>query len=140
MKDTSRAIIRIDNDYIFIRREKKINNVFKVFYTTVGGHVENGESFEETCKREVYEELGINVEIEYMFHEDWFEEIDKHEKFYVVKYIDGQLGTGQGEEFINTDIDKYGTYKIVRINKNELANYNILPIGIKEKIIKEINE
>lgn len=140
MKNTARAIIRIGDDYIFIRREKKVNNELKIFYTTVGGHVEEGESPEETCVREVYEELGINVEIEYLFHEESFVDIDKHEKFYMVKYISGKLGTGTGEEFTNVDIEKYGKYDIVRINKDELSNYNILPISIKDKLINEINK
>lgn len=139
MNRTARAIIKINDEYIFIKREKKVNNEIKVFYATVGGHLEPGETFEDACIREVYEELGIKVEIEDIFYEEYIEELDKYEKFYVVKYISGKLGTGKGEEFTNIDIDKYGKYEIVSINKNELNDYNILPTKIKEKIMSETN-
>ena len=140
MKNTARAIIKFGNDYIFIKREKKVNKELKVFYATVGGHLDEGEDFEEACIREVYEELGIHVQIDRIFHEEYVYELDKYEKFYIVKYIDGELGTGKGEEFTNIDIDKYGKYEIARLNKNELVEYNILPSIIKDKLIKEIND
>jgi 8-oxo-dGTP pyrophosphatase MutT (NUDIX family) len=139
MKNTARAIIRMNDDYIFIRREKKINNEIKIFYAIVGGHLEAGETFEDACIREVYEELGITVEIESIFHEEYIKELDKYEKFYIANYISGDLGTGKGEEFTNIDIDKYGKYEIACINKNDLSSYNILPVTVKEKLIKEIN-
>jgi ADP-ribose pyrophosphatase YjhB (NUDIX family) len=102
-----------------------------------GGHLDIDESFEEACIREVYEELGINVEIEELFYEEYNADLDKYEKFYIVKYIDGEIGTGDGEEFSNMDIDKYGKYEVTYINKHDLSNYNILPIAVKEKLIEE---
>lgn len=139
MKNTARAIVKINDDYIFIRREKKVNNELRIFYATVGGHLDNDETFEEACIREVYEELGINVEIDRIFYEEYSEELDKFEKFYIVNYVSGELGTGKGEEFTNIDVEKYGKYEVVSINENELNNYNILPTTIKEKLIEEIN-
>lgn len=140
MKNTARAIIRIENDYIFIKREKKVNDQLKIFYATVGGHLDDGENFEEACIREVYEELGIHVEIDRVFYEEFNYELDKYEKFYIVNYVGGELGTGKGEEFTNIDIDKYGKYEIARININELSKYNILPTTVKEKLINENND
>lgn len=140
MKNTARAIIRIENDYIFIKREKKVNDQLKIFYATVGGHLDDGENFEEACIREVYEELGIHVEIDRVFYEEFNYELDKYEKFYIVNYVGGELGTGKGEEFTNIDIDKYGKYEIARINISELSKYNILPTTVKEKLINEIDD
>ncbi|MDD2375846.1 MAG: NUDIX domain-containing protein [Clostridia bacterium] len=139
MKNTARAIIKINDNYIFMKREKKVNNEIKTFYATVGGHLEDYESFEDACIREVYEELGIIVEIDSLFHEEENIDLDKYEKFYIVNYISGDIGTGNGEEFINIDIDKYGKYEVSFINKNELSNYNILPTKVKDKLIEEIN-
>jgi len=139
MKNTARAIIKINDNYVFMKREKKINNEIKIFYATVGGHLEKNESFEDACIREVYEELGINVEIDSLFYEEENTDLNKYEKFYNVKYISGELGTGKGEEFTNIDIDKYGKYEVGFINKNELSNYNILPTTVKDKLIKETN-
>jgi len=137
MKNTARAIIKMNDNYIFMRREKKINNEIKIFYAVIGGHLEKNESFEDACIREVYEELGIIVEIDCLFYEEKNSELDKYEKFYSVKYVSGEVGTGKGEEFTNIDIEKYGKYEVIYLNKNELSNYNILPITVKEKLIEE---
>lgn len=140
MKQTARAIIKENNEYVFIRREKFLNGKSKkVYYTTVGGHVEDNETFEETCIREIYEELGLTVEIESLLLELYNSDLDKYEKFYNVKIIEGVLGTGTGPEFTNIDVEKYGKYEIVKINKNDICNYNILPIEIKNILINEKN-
>lgn len=139
MKRTARAIIKINDEYIFIKREKKVNNEIKTFYATVGGHLENHETYEDACIREVYEELGIHVEIDSIFYEEYIEELDKYEKIYLVNYISGKLGTGKGEEFTNVDVEKYGKYEIVSVNKNDLSKCNILPTKVKDKLIDEIN-
>jgi len=137
MKNTARAIIKMNDNYIFMRREKKINDHIKIFYATVGGHLEKYESFEDACIREVYEELGIIVEIDSLFYELDNTDLDKYEKFYIVNYISGDIGTGNGEEFTNIDVEKYGKYEVSYINKNELSDYNILPTQVKEKLINE---
>jgi 8-oxo-dGTP diphosphatase len=139
MKNTARAIIKINDNYIFMKREKKVNNEIKIFYATVGGHLEENETFEDACIREVNEELGINVEINSLFYEECNIDLNKYEKFYIVNYVSGDLGTGKGEEFTNIDIEKYGKYEVAFINKNELSNYNILPNTVKDKLINEIN-
>ena len=139
MKNTARAIIRVNDNYIFMKREKKVNNEIKIFYATIGGHLESDESFEDACIREVYEELGIIVEIDSLFYEQDNIDLNKYEKFYIVNYISGEIGTGKGEELVNIDVDKYGIYEVSYINKNELFKYNILPIEIKDKLIEEIN-
>lgn len=139
MVNVSRAVIQIDNNFIFIKREKKINNIKKEYYVFVGGHLDEDENFEDACIREVYEELGINVEIDRLFYEGYNEIVDKYEKFYIVKYISGEIGSGKGVEFTNIDEDKYGKYEIVYIDKYKLKDYNILPVVVKNKLIEEMN-
>lgn len=135
MEKTARAIIKKDNKYVFMKREKVINNELIKYYTIIGGHVENGENFEDTCVREVYEELGIKVKIDSLYYEFYNTDLDKYEKFYIVKYLSGNFGSGNGEEFTNIDINKYGKYEIVYIDEDMLEDYNILPIQIKEKLM-----
>ena len=137
---TGRAII-IDNDeIIFIKRTKynEDGSVKKIYYTFPGGHVEGIESYEEATIREVYEELGLIIEINKEFMHLKNEEINKEEKFFLVCVKDGKLGSGNGPEFKNVDYLKYGKYEIVKIKKIDLNNYNILPIEVKDRIIEEL--
>jgi ADP-ribose pyrophosphatase YjhB (NUDIX family) len=138
LKKTARAIIKIDDDFLFIKRTNKPNAMYIEYYAFIGGHVEDGENFEEACIREVYEELGINIKINELFYEMYNEDIDTYEKFYIVDYIDGELGTGKGEEFTNQDETKYGKYEIVKIKKEQLKDYFILPEEVKDKLIDYI--
>ncbi|PLX28452.1 hypothetical protein C0581_02220 [Candidatus Parcubacteria bacterium] len=52
----------IENDKVLLNREKKTHG--SSFFMFPGGTVENFDNpFEETCKRECKEELGIDIEI-----------------------------------------------------------------------------
>lgn len=135
---TARVILEIDEQLIFIKRikRKEDGSLFE-YYTTVGGHLEEGETFEKAAIREAKEELGINIKLESMFMEGYNEKLNVEEKYYNVSYISGKLGTGLGEEFDGRreNFKKYGSYDIVSINKNQLDSYNILPEKLKEKLI-----
>lgn len=137
---TARVILEIDSKLIFIKRIKRKDNgnLFE-YYATAGGHLEEGETFEQAAIREVKEELGINIQIDSIFMEEYNEEIKVEEKYYNVSYISGKLGTGVGEEFDGTRANflKYGSYEIVSINKSELNNYNILPEKLKLKLVNK---
>lgn len=135
MKNTARAILNIDGKYVFIKRTAKPNSKYDLFYAFPGGHLDDGENFEDACIRELYEELGVNVKIKELFYEQYNEDLDKYEKFFIVEYIDGIIGTGKGEEFTNLDASKYGEYEVVMIEKERLNEYNILPLEVKKKLM-----
>ncbi len=129
MKKCARAIILIDNEYIFIERKKKDK---ETYYATVGGHLDEGETFEEALYREVYEELGVKCISHKLLFELESIEISKIERFYSVKLESNKFSHGNGPEFTDVDFNKYGSYEIVRINKNNIDNYNIVPLKVKE--------
>ncbi len=137
---TGRAIIFNNNNIIFIKRTKynEDGSIKKEYYTFPGGHLEGNESYEEATIREVYEELGIDVdivrELVYLHNKD----LNRDEKFFLANIMGGKLGTGNGPEFKNIDYLKYGKYEIVQIDKKDLNDYNILPIEVKKKIIDEL--
>ena len=137
---TARAIIIIDNKLVSIKRTKIKPNGTYIYYTFPGGHVENDETFEETLLREVYEELGIEVEIIEEFESLYNDDLDKYEKFFICNYVSGKIGTGTGEEWQNVDIEKYGKYEIEYIEISNLLKYNLLPEAIKEKLYKKMNK
>lgn len=142
MEKTARAIIIKEDEVgkyiVSIKRTKyDDNNEIKViYYTFPGGHVENDETYEETLKREVDEELGINININYLFIEMYNEDLKRTEAFYICEHIDGKIGTGTGPEWSNVDYKKYGKYEIENIYLNKLDNYNLLP----KEVVKKLKE
>lgn len=136
---TARGIIIINDKIVSIKRTKyKNGNVDKVYYTFPGGHLENNETYEETLIREIYEELGITVSIENEYMYFFNEELNRDEKFFMCKYISGDIGTGNGPEFTNIDYEKYGRFDIILLDKDNLESYNLLPIEITDKLINDI--
>lgn len=83
-KEKSCGCIIIENNKILLVYEKRRN-----FWGLPKGHVEEGESELETAKREVKEEVGLDVEIStvkrYTLNYIIKEEIDKTSVFYFAK-------------------------------------------------------
>lgn len=72
----------IKNDkYLMLYRNKKKIDPNKGKWITVGGHIEHGETKEEACVREVFEETGYNLlNYKYLgqvfFHGDFCQSMD----------------------------------------------------------------
>lgn len=83
-KEISCGCIIIKNNKILLVYEKRRN-----FWGLPKGHVEEGESEEETALREVREEVGLDVEIDitkrYTLNYIINNEIDKTSVFYIAK-------------------------------------------------------
>lgn len=134
---TSRAVILNDkkDGIISIKRTKyKNGKVYATYYTFPGGHVENGEKFEETVVREVHEELGINVKIIKEIKSIINNELNRQEKFFFCENIGGKIHEGDGPEFTNINYEKYGKFEIVEIKISQINKYNLLPIEIKNEL------
>ena len=142
MNKTGRAIIIENNSIISIKRTKynEDGTVKRIYYTFPGGHLEGEETFEQATIREVYEELSVDVEIESEFMSLFNKELDRDEKFFLVKIKSGNIQKGNGPEFANTDYQKYGKYEIVNIKIEEIEKYNLLPIEVKNKIIENFKK
>lgn len=124
------GIIVLDNNLAVIYRRKKKDNRIKEYYTIPGGGVEENETNEEALKRELKEELNIEVDIEkYLFKID----TEKNtEYFYLCKYISGNF-TLNGEELDRMNEDNYYEPTFIPIDK--INNYDILDI-VKDYFIK----
>ena len=60
MADVSCGIVNKDNKILMVKRAKKEGDLLWVF---PGGKIEEGETSEQACIREVEEETGLNVSV-----------------------------------------------------------------------------
>jgi len=136
-KDRGSAIIPYENGLILIHRIKGSGENLKDYYTIPGGGKEDNESIEETTKREILEELGIEIQLSKTFYK--IKAVGREQYFFVAKYISGTLGSGQGDEITKPNYAKYGSYTIEIVPKEKIQDINLLPIEIKELILRDFD-
>lgn len=138
MKNRASAIIPYNNGIIVIQRIKGKGTKKQEYYTIPGGGQEENETIEEATIREIKEELGINIELTenvYILNNS-----NRIQYFYVSRYIDGKVGTGQGVEMTNIDYEKYGEYNPMIIKKENIKNINLMPLEIKEILLRDMEK
>lgn len=127
-----RAIILKDEGIILIHRIKNDSE----YYVFPGGGIENSETYEQCVVREVMEEIGINIK---PLKQSYINETeDKIEVFYLCKYIDGVIGTGEGPEFSSSEYSTKGSYSPEIIGINKLSQINLLPTIIRDNLVEDI--
>lgn len=95
MEKTARAIIVDDGKVLVFFRRRIRDDVEVIYYSLPGGHLEDGETYEDAVIREVKEEMNIDVKIiDYVGMN-----IDGNceERFYHCEIIGGEIKFG-GEE------------------------------------------
>ena len=128
-----RGII-IDGDEVYIIFRRRVNNdgTFKEYYAIPGGGLEKGETLEETLRRELKEELSIDVDI--IGYLGFDESHDSIAHFFKCKILNGTPTLG-GEELERCSIENY--YEVRKVNICDLDNIDILA---KDMIIKAYND
>lgn len=136
MHTSVRGIVNYNDKIVLIHRIKtKDDGTVRDYYVTPGGKIEENESHEEALRREIKEELGIEIEIKGLCLElDDRDYNDSFQYFYNCNYKSGELGTGDGPEF--TDKENYkGVFEIVLVDKKEISKLNLVPEKIKEILV-----
>ncbi|MBU1083407.1 NUDIX domain-containing protein [Patescibacteria group bacterium] len=137
MKERVRGIV-IDGDKITLLKRVKGDHVFYVF---PGGGVEEGEDIEVALKREMMEELGVDVLVDKILTQRINARYrpKQLEHFVVCTTKSGVLGTGHGPEF-QSDSHYEGTHEPIQVLISEMRDMPILPLDIKNLVIQELNE
>ena len=106
------AAIIIKNDKYFIAQRNK-NKHMGLSWEFPGGKVEKGETFEIALKREIKEELNINIAINNKFAEENYkdEKINVKLHYFLCSHTSGEI-------YLNEHEDS------AWITKNEFKNYN----------------
>lgn len=75
-------------------------------YVMPGGKVNTDESFKRALQREVFEECGLSVDVEEVFHVDeWFIDVPGKPKHIVGSYF--ACRAKEGEVILNSEFDTY---------------------------------
>ena len=125
-RQISRGIIFIGNKVVLLKRIRKDKDKYLHYYAIPGGGIEESETKEEACLREIEEEVSLKVRVEeYLGMEEYDTGICY---YYKVKYLGGIPILG-GEEKQNNNPDNY--YEVELIDINNLDNIFIYGKGIE---------
>lgn len=147
-KETNKLAIRVagivpmNGGFVLMHRKNVIRNKdYQEYYTFPGGHLEEGETLEEGVIREIKEEFGINVKVEKKLYELENSRVNMKEYFFLCEYVDGEFGTGDGEEFSNNpEYKDSGEYIPEIVKRENISNLIVLPLEIKEKFVQDLQK
>ncbi len=128
---SSRAIIFVGRKVVLIHRKRDGLE----YWVTPGGKVEEGESLKDTAKREVREEIGIDVEVGekvlQVTNRAYDEDSEQH--FFLCTHRAGRLGDGADEKILHPDPDDFS--EIVLVDMSDIQNMNVVPAEAKSRIV-----
>jgi len=127
---TRAAAILIQKDKIALIERHRSGKHYFVF---PGGKIEAGETASAAARREIEEELGLEVEIEHMVAEVWYEGTPQY--YFFGQIISGQFGRGTGKEMSSLIDSKKGSHLPVWMPVDELTTKPVLPRLVAELVL-----
>lgn len=131
MEKTARAIIFDDDKLLVFFRQKRRDGKLVTYYAIPGGHVEGDETYETTVKRELKEEMNLDIEILGYLGKLLVDNREEH--YYHAKIVGGELQFG-GEELERNNEDNY--YEIRWLEKEMLEDSGIKALDLVKRAIK----
>ncbi len=102
----------------------------EVFYTLPGGHWEEGETLEETCRREIKEEFNVDVKVgKLVFLLDTKTRIAF---YFLCDYLGGKIALG-GPEKARMNNDEQ--YFVEWVSADRIQELDMIPRVVKEGLL-----
>ena len=133
-RESCRAIIFVDDSLVLMHRIKPERE----YYTFIGGGKNENETIFDCMIREVFEELGINVEPEREIYTYENEKTFQH--FIICKWISGEFGTGKGEEFDKVNQENDNLYMPVMCKIEDVKLLPLMPEIVKTQLLNDIQK
>jgi 8-oxo-dGTP diphosphatase len=121
------SVVIVENDKVGLIQRIRDGSVYFVF---PGGCIESGETPEEGAKREAFEELGVEVNVNECIAKV---EYNGTQYFFLSEIINGTFGTGQGEEYSDKERDR-GIYLPMWVDIKRLTSINVKPREVALKV------
>jgi len=98
MIDVVAAVIKKNNKYFIAKRNR--HKHFAFHWEFPGGKVDNDESFEQALKREIYEELSINIKIKEKITSEKYKDdkIDVKVHYFLCEVMDEEIILSEHED------------------------------------------
>ncbi len=138
MRNRAGGILVENGKILLVHRIKNVDGVKKEYYVTPGGGMEENETIEEATKRELKEEIGIDIELIKDNPLFTLEEENGTQYFSLIKRINGTIGTGTGPEFTSQEYASRGVYLVEMVPIKDIIDgqINMVPEVIKNKFIE----
>lgn len=133
MTGSRAAVVIVENGRVALIRRVRAG---RVYYLFPGGRVEEGESPEEAAVREAREELGVDVELDGIVHEERFGGIPM--RYFAGRIVGGEFGTGlwpDHAEETPARRAKSGTHEAVWVELSELPGLEVRPPELMAKLL-----
>ena len=124
MRPSARAIILQNNKVLLIHRFKEGSE----YYVIPGGGIEQNETPEDTVKREIKEELSLDITIDNKIGE--YLNDNNPVIYYLVKSFSGEAKLG-GPEKLRMQENVRNRYILEWVNLNDIDLINLVPEFIK---------
>jgi len=121
------AIMIEDNRVAVIEREKDGQR----YYVFPGGHVESNEQLVDAVKREIIEELGIEVDVIRLAV--ILKRSQNYEYYFLVKYVKGEFGTGCGNEMTSYSVNNL--FKPIWVDIDSISTIPVIPTIISTFVL-----
>ena len=129
MRKSARAILITKENKLLLMKRTKPD---RVYYVTIGGGIEDGETPKQALLRELKEESGSIVDDPaFAFHYDDYEKQNSVD-FFICKELSRTKPTGSEWSKWNAPDNQY---ELIEVTINEIKDIPLKPEAIKDKII-----